>query len=530
MIGYGCPERLGTPDGAPAEKQRYTLCRTLSTERDRRVLTSPRRAALIFIFAALVIAGGPAGVSAAGEPSHPQRSPLSAAFVEALHDPLAGAFGRLPNPVEVRLGAAAEARAARRALPPAYDLRAQSRLTAIKNQGVYGTCWAFANLAAVESRLLPGKQEDFSEDNLVTRSGYGPFPSRSDAYSWGGWDFMAVAYLTRWAGPVNERDDPYHTPTPPKTNTVRKHVQGVVMLPGRTSVLDNDVLKQMVVDNGALSVGMFWDFAFYSFDSSAPSAAAATYYCDAAAGEWVDNNEVGENHGVCIVGWDDTFPAARFSASDAGVPAGDGAFLVRNSWGARWGDAGYFWVSYYDRAFAFGDCTSYTRVDATSSYTRNYQHDTLGWTTSLGYPGEPDESTAWGASRFTAKARERIVAAGFYAPVAGTSYEVWAGATLRSLSRRGSGTVDLPGFATVDLTQPLAVRAGSRFVVAIRIVAPGETFPIAVEFPAESWESRAAADTGQSYMRHDDNDVWLDLAADAESAEANVCLKAYAHK
>jgi C1A family cysteine protease len=490
---------------------------------------SPRRAALVFVFAALFIVGGPAGVSAAGQSLRPQSGPLSQAFVEALHDPLAGAFGRLPNPVEVHLGAAVEARAARLSLPPAYDLRAQGRLTVIKDQGSYGTCWSFANLAAVESRLLPGRQWDFSEDNLVTRSGYGPFPG--GPYDWGGWDFMAVAYLTRWAGPVNESDDPHHTPTPPKVNTARKHVQGVVMLPGRTGFLDNDLLKQMVVENGALSVGMFYDEAFDSFDPSAPDpAATGTYYCDVAAGETYNGYEVGENHGVCIVGWDDTFPRDRFAASDAGAPPGDGAFLARNSWGVDYGDDGYFWVTYYDRSFAFDDCTSYSRVDPTRTYARNYQYDTLGWTTSLGYAGASDTTIAWGANRFTAKASERIVAVGFYAPVAGTSYEVWAGATLGSLSKRAAGTVALPGFATVDLGTPLDVRARARFVVAVRITAPGETYPIAVERPMETWESRAVSKAGQSYMRRGDGDEWFDLADDAENVDANVCLKAYAGK
>jgi hypothetical protein len=107
---------------------------------------------------------------------------------------------------------------------------------------------------------------------------------------------------------------------------------------------------------------------------------------------------------------------------------------------------------------------------------------------------------------------------------------VWAGASLRSLSRRGSGTVALPGFATVDLDTPLAVRTGKRFVVAVRLVAPGETSPIAVERPMKRWESRAVAEAGQSYMRYGDGDPWFDLANDAENTDANVCLKAYAVK
>jgi C1A family cysteine protease len=494
---------------------------------DGRTISPWRSIALVVALLGVVVLIWPAGASAAGQARRPQPGPLNPAFVEALHKPLAGVFGKLPNPVKVHLGAAAEARAARLALPPAYDLRAQGRLTVIKDQGFYGTCWAFANLAAVESRLLPGQRRDFSEDNLVTRSGYGPFAD--GLYNAGGWDFMAVAYLTRWAGPVRERDDPYHTPVPPKTKVVRKHVQGVVMLPGRTGVLDNDLIKQMVMQNGALSVGMFYDDGFFSFDSSSTDATAtATYYCSVAAGETFNGNDVGENHGVDIVGWDDTFPAARFAGSSAGAPPGDGAFLVRNSWGAGWGDHGYFWVSYYDRSFAFDDMTSYSRVEPTSNYSRNYQYDTLGWTTSFSYPGVPDPSVAWAANRFTAKGNERIVAEGFYAPAAGSQYQVWAGPTLRSLTLRGTGTIDLPGFATIDLATPLTVRTGKTFVVAVRLDTPGDAQPIAIEARAKSFGAHAVAKAGQSFMRYGDRDGWVDLASDPSTRNANVCLKAYA--
>lgn len=483
------------------------------------------------IFACVVLAAlaaaGAAG--AAGRLLVPQPGPLNPAFVESLHDPLAGAFGRRPAPVITRIGAAERARLdarAARLVPATFDLRTEGRIPPVRNQGKYGTCWAFANIAGVESRLLPAENWDFSEDNLITRSGYGPFSG--GAYEWGGWDFMAVAYLTRWDGPVNETDDPYGTFTPPATNIVRKHVQGVVMLPGRTGALDNDLLKQMVMQNGALSVGMFYDTAFYSDAvASTDATGTATYYCDLTAGDTYRGYEVGENHGVDIIGWDDAFPRTRFAAA-AGRPPGDGAFLVRNSWGARFGEGGYFWVSYYDRSFAFGPCTSYARVDDTTDYRHNYQYDTLGWTTSWGFPDAADPSVAWGANRFTATGPDPIVAVGFYAPVAGTGYQVWAGQSLAALTMRGSGTSALPGFITVGLDTPLTVRRGRHFVVAVRLATPGSTQPIAVERPVEMWESHAVARPGQSYMRAGDTDRWYDLTRNGANPNANVCLKAYA--
>ena len=54
------------------------------------------------------------------------------------------------------------------------------------------------------------------------------------------------------------------------------------------------------------------------------------------------------NHDVVIVGWDDDYAASNFSPRRAG----NGAFIVRNSWGSGWGASGYFYVSYYDTRFA----------------------------------------------------------------------------------------------------------------------------------------------------------------------------------
>ncbi len=53
------------------------------------------------------------------------------------------------------------------------------------------------------------------------------------------------------------------------------------------------------------------------------------------------------NHAVILVGWDDNFPTDHFY--EGCRPAGNGAWLVRNSWGLDdYGKRGYFWISYED--------------------------------------------------------------------------------------------------------------------------------------------------------------------------------------
>ncbi|MFA4965641.1 MAG: lectin like domain-containing protein, partial [Thermoleophilia bacterium] len=435
------------------------------------------------------------------------------AFVQALRDPAAWAGGRLPNPVRMRVGAAAESTARRAAgLPARYDLRLEARLTPVKDQAQYNTCWAFANVAALESSLLglqPPELWDLSEDNLVSRSGFGPF--LAGLYQYGGYDAMAVAYFTRWAGPVDEGDDPYPSRTPPAVNVARKHVQDVVMLPGRASAGDNDLLKRLVMEYGGVSVGMYWDPDGEAFDS-----ATGSYYAPGI-------NQ--ENHGVAIVGWDDAYGAAEFGGG-LGEPPGDGAYLVRNSWGTGFGDGGYFYVSYYDLSFAFSDCTAYTRVDAPGVYRKVYQYDRLGLVEARRLSGVGDPSTARFANRFTANRTQRVVAAGFYATAGGASYTVFAGPSFTQLSARGSGTLELPGFHTVPLTTPLRVVKGRRFVVAVKLTTPGAE-PLPIERPRLPYSSLASASPGQSYVKSPTS-RWYDLTSLKGMSEANVCLKAYA--
>ncbi len=481
-------------------------------------MTIARRSALALATLALLAAALPAAAGAATSTPRLELGPRNPAFVEALHDPIVTlGLGRLPSPVEVSVSTAVKARAERAPLPSSYSLVDLGRVTApVKDQRSYGTCWAFANIAALESTILTdqGEAMDLSEDNLVGRSGF--YRTVGNRYSNGGYDFMAVAYFTRWAGPVTETNDPYPSKKLPAVNRVVKHVQGATMIPGRSSDLDNDLMKQLVITNGALSVGMYFDLST-GYDET-----TASYYCPTK--KW-------ENHGVCIVGWDDAYPASNFGAG-ASIPAGDGAFLARNSYGDDWGDDGYFWVSYYDKSFArdlgngtYGGCTSYTDVVDPGDYSRNYGYDRLGVTDRIGYRGG---APIWAANRFTAKSGRKITAAGFYTLASGTSYQVWAGRSFKTLTRRASGTASLPGYATVRFRTPLSVAKGRTFVVAVRLVSPDASLPLAIERYASAWDgllNGVSARRGQSYVGPK---RWRLQDLSTSIRRANVCLKAFA--
>jgi len=65
------------------------------------------------------------------------------------------------------------------------------------------------------------------------------------------------------------------------------------------------------------------------------------YFSSATSSYYFDGSDY-SNHAVAIVGWNDSYDRNNFN----NVPPGDGAFIVKNSWGADWGEDGYFRIAY----------------------------------------------------------------------------------------------------------------------------------------------------------------------------------------
>jgi C1A family cysteine protease len=463
----------------------------------------------------LLLQGTALGETGTGSGSGFSVAPLSPAFLESLTDEGTGAqvteasvsddqvLGERPSPQDLSFSTGMEVASSRVGAPATYDLNALGLVTSVKDQGSYPSCWAFASLGSLESCLLPDETRNFSEDNMVLNCGYdnGGTPYMTGNLA------MATAYLVRWSGPVNETQDAYGDGFTPAGLTPGKHVQEVYWLPARGSATDNSSVKNAIMDYGAVYTTMYWNESPSYYKSTTKS----YYYGGSAA----------INHAVLIVGWDDSYSAANF----ASAPGGDGAFIVKNSFGTDFGNSGYFYVSYYDtRLGRTYPMAVFDNADSVGNYDGVYQYDPLGDINGIG----SGTTTGWLANVFTANTTASLTAVGFYTLSPGSSYEVYTGSSLATKTLRTTGAFAYMGYHTVALPSTVSITSGQPFVVVVKVTSSsGTIYPIACEYPIAGYSSAAASNPGESYVSANGT-TWFDITTiDATMAEANVCLKAY---
>ncbi len=472
-----------------------------------------RAAAVIGLFAALVLSSGMPLMAQDSET--PMLAPVNPAFLQYLEQPVYSTnnlpigepvSGLIPETIDLSHLSSGPSTSSLEilSLPTFYDLRTLGKLTAVRNQGSCGSCWSFATFGSLESSMMPNDSFDGSENNLKNLAGF------DLSCCSGGNRTMSTAYLARWAGAVSESADPYNAGScaSPQGLPSARHIQDVVFIADRTGSLDNDALKQAVMAYGAVYTSYYHNDTYYN------SSTYAYYYNGTSQG----------NHAVCIVGWDDNFDRNKFRTP---APA-NGAFIMRNSWGSYWGQSGYFYMSYYDSKLGISNAAFIAQ--STPSYDQVYQYDTLGWVTSTGY----GNNTAWFANVFTATTSSNISAAGLYASSNNASYElrVYLNPTSGPVSSSGpvaikTGVIETAGYHTVALDTPVAVTAGQKFSVVVKVTTPGYGYPIPLEKPMGGFASYATASTGQSYMSSSGS-TWTDVAS--SYANTNVCLKAFARQ
>ena len=165
--------------------------------------------------------------------------------------------------------------------------------------------------------------------------------------------------LINLIGPVNESDVPYtladiYDPGPADGRAGNIEVTGYYFYRFSNG---RDIIKNAIMDHGAVSTLYYDKNTYFSYSNN-------SYYCP---------YDIDTSHVIAIVGWDDYFPRENFVIVNPDYPpAGDGAWLVRNSWGTNDYDRnGYFWLSYYDASlsdYAYTIDASMNRYDHVYSY------------------------------------------------------------------------------------------------------------------------------------------------------------------
>lgn len=390
-----------------------------------------------------------------------------------------------------------------RTIPYSYDYTLMGRAPGIKNQGAFGTCWAFAALTALESSLLPEEKIDFSEDHMSLNNSFQMTQQDGGDYN------MAAAYLVSWQGPVLEKDDPYGDGVTNHRLKAVKHVQEIQIVQGK----DLQAVKKMVFKYGGVESAIYMagdyhnlaDTGYYNLEKNA--------YC------YIGTDK--PNHDVVIIGWDDNYPKENFAIQ----PEGNGAFLCRNSWGREFGDNGNFYVSYYDTNIAVHS-VAYTKVEAADNYDNLYQSDLCGFAGLLGYNRE----SAYFANVYTAEQDEVIEAVGLYATGKDTQFNIYVVKNFEdedSLNKRGEvntkETVTNIGYYTVTLDKPVSIKEGEKFAIVVKVSTPNVKRPVAIEYAASYQTQKVDLTDGQGYISL----RGVDWESTEEKHQCNVCLKVY---
>ncbi|XP_052190208.1 cysteine proteinase mucunain-like [Diospyros lotus] len=193
------------------------------------------------------------------------------------------------------------------ALPDCVDWREKGAVVGVKDQGSCGSCWAFSTISAVEgiNQIVTGELVSLSEQELVDCD-----TSYNEGCNGGLMDY-GFEFIINNGGIDTEEDYPYKA-RDGRCDTLRKNAK-VVSIDSYEDVptYDENALKKAVANQPVSIAIEGGGMAFQFYESGVFTGKCGTSL----------------DHGVVAVGY----------GSEDGVDY----WIVRNSWGESWGEAGY---------------------------------------------------------------------------------------------------------------------------------------------------------------------------------------------
>lgn len=192
-------------------------------------------------------------------------------------------------------------------LPESVDWRKKGAVVGVKDQGSCGSCWAFSTISAVEgiNKIVTGDLISLSEQELVDCD-----TSYNEGCNGGLMDY-AYEFIINNGGIDSEEDYPYKA-YDSKCDQYRKNARVVTIDSYEDVPVNDEKALQTAVANQPVAVAIEGGGrAFQLYDSGIFTGACGTSL----------------DHGVTAVGY--------------GTEDGKDYWIVRNSWGSNWGEAGY---------------------------------------------------------------------------------------------------------------------------------------------------------------------------------------------
>ena len=469
----------------------------------------------------------------------------------------------------------AEGEGEAQALPALYDPRqSEEALIPLKDQNPYGCCWAFAALGACEASMVKkgvsANSIDLSERHLAYyfyKKGsetadplggtLGDYNANITAQSYldiGGNNLLTIWHLASWCGPVAEEEAPYTGLLANKqadeagllglANSTQMaygqdafHLQNAYVIDIGESYQNESLrntVKELILQHGALAM------SYYAEKNSVyDNVENDCYYYDG-------DKKYKTNHAVQVIGWDDNFAKENFNADHR--PDGDGAWLIKNSWGEehdRLAQNGYFWLSYYDYALRYsasaGSTKKYVFVydcESADNYDNIYQHDGDAGHKRFGKDTTLKKVKSLG-NVFTAGANEGkqevLRAVGIGVSSAGAAYTlfIYTGLTEADDPQSGTlvhtqrGTIPFNGYHTIALKKDVTLDYDESYAVVFSFD-EGVYAYASRSFASSPWEFVSANTQGRSFVWPEGSAGWLDCAVSDDSHDACALrIKAY---
>lgn len=230
--------------------------------------------------------------------------------------------------------------------PASVDWRDHGAVTSVKDQGPIGACFAFSAIGVIEAQLaITGRPiQDLSAEQLIEcDANFDPVLGHGDCGEFGGWPYLAFEYYMKVGGVFSDKDFPYwHQGMMPcmptgynkttcgnhndlycnASDTVGQRPGGLCFqksgfaasLKGWNAISSDETeMAAAVAASGPVSVALnAQTLQFYKKGVYKPM------FC----------NPKALDHAVLVVGY--------------GTDAGSDYWTVKNSWGAKWGEDGFF--------------------------------------------------------------------------------------------------------------------------------------------------------------------------------------------